>query len=314
MEVGWLTYQIGGYWVDMVVRIDPANPSAASASTSTTRRTSPRWPERHSPRTRRRFGMNPATDRDEQLAALIDRLVEEQQAGRQPDVEAAARDHPNLADDSRTVGRRAVRATRPSPGERSFTDSDARPEGPLTPHSAGDRTSTNGSSTALPREFGDFELIEEIGRGGMGVVYKARQKSLDRIVALRWSARRTWPRPTIRPVSGPRRRRPTAEAPDIVTVHEVGRSAGKLLLHGVRGWVDARTESVGRWAIPAREAARLVGVIARAVRTCSQGGHSSPRSQAVECTPHRDRRQETGDGESSLHHHCLLSPVSCLLK
>jgi serine/threonine protein kinase/WD40 repeat protein len=138
----------------------------------------------------------------------------------------------------------------------------------------GDAGETGAASPQLPvRDFGDYELLEEVGRGGMGVVYKARQRRLDRLVAVKLLLHGRWSEPAFA-----RRFRLEAEAaarlehPNIVTVHEFGEHDGQP--YYTMRFVEGRSldrELAGE-PMPARRAAQLVTTIARAVHFAHQHG------------------------------------------
>lgn len=207
------------------------------------------------------------TDRDERLALLIDRLAADARSGRGADVDAVARDHPDLAPELRelwAVAQFAHLARAIDPLKRpttTFLPPERTPNAPRTEAALPD------GAVILPRDFGDFQLLEELGRGGMGVVYKARQKSLDRIVALKMVREAHLATDEDR-----RRFRTEAETaaallhPNIVTVHEVGTINGQayLCMEFVGGQTLAERVRTAGPLLP-REAARLVAVIARAV-------------------------------------------------
>lgn len=127
--------------------------------------------------------------------------------------------------------------------------------------------------TSVPRPFGDYELLEEIGRGGMGVVYKAHQRSLDRLVAVKLLLHGRWSEPEFA-----RRFRLEAEAaaqldhPNIVSIHEFGEHDGQPY-YAMR-FVEGRSldRELAERPLPPRRAAELVTTIARAVHFAHQHG------------------------------------------
>jgi TolB-like protein/cytochrome c-type biogenesis protein CcmH/NrfG/predicted Ser/Thr protein kinase len=121
--------------------------------------------------------------------------------------------------------------------------------------------------------FGDYELLEEIGRGGQGVVYRARQKSLNRTVALKVIAVGTWA--TEAHLKRFRREAEAAarlEHPGIVPIHEVGERDGQCYFSMTFIEGGQLDEVVRHTPVSIRQAAELVAKVARTVHYAHEHG------------------------------------------
>ena len=144
------------------------------------------------------------------------------------------------------------------------------------PRAAG-RTSAETNAEArdsdIPASLGNYDLLEEIGRGGQGIVYRARQRSLNRTVALKVVRTGQWT--TQAHLKRFRLEAETAASldnPNIVPIYEVGERGGSCyfsmkFIEG--GPLDELFKSE---PMPVRRAAELIAKLARAVHYAHERG------------------------------------------
>lgn len=119
---------------------------------------------------------------------------------------------------------------------------------------------------SAPRMFADYEILSEIARGGMGVVYKARQTKLNRVVALKMilsgqlASRRDVERFHIEAEAAAK-----LEHPGIVPIHEIGEHDGQHFFS--MGFIDGESlaDRLKRGKLAPKEAAALTKQVAEAI-------------------------------------------------
>ena len=204
------------------------------------------------------------TDSDELLARLLEELTQAAQSGNQPDLDAVARQHPELADELRALWTTA--SVFEDLAGIAQLDQAADP-------SSEDADPAHSAAGPLPRRMGEYELLEELGRGGMGIVYRARHLPLDRIVALKMILRGEF-------ASAEDVGRFSKEAvaaahldhPHIVSVYEVGqfRHQPFFSMQLVEG--STLADRIAQGPLPAREAAKLLIPVCRAIGAAHRAG------------------------------------------
>src|SRR5438094_703505 len=135
------------------------------------------------------------------------------------------------------------------------------------------RDSGRGHAAGVLMDFGDYEFHEEIGRGGQGAVYRARQKSLNRTVALKVIGLGQWA--TQAHLKRFRREAESAanlDHPCIVPIYEVGEREGSCYFS--MKFIDGGQldEVARRTPISPRNAAELIAKLARTVHYAHEHG------------------------------------------
>lgn len=203
--------------------------------------------------------------RDEKLAELLEQMLETQHRGEPVDVAAVANQDPDLVDELRQLWAACQFADAIGNNPREVPDngsagSDSRDFAPP-------------STMDLPKQFGDYELLEELGRGGMGVVYRARQLSLGRTVALKMVLRgQLASHEDLTRFQSEAEAAARLKSPHIVPIFEVGEQDGHAFF--TMAYVEGQTLSqrLAEGPLPPHEAAKILLDVSRAIEVAHAEG------------------------------------------
>jgi serine/threonine-protein kinase len=209
----------------------------------------------------------PTEERDQRLAQLLAELSEQRRVGQAPDVNAVASQHPELADELRELWGAVLVVeefvTSPQQGRKA-------PE----PTIQGIAPPAQNAEVSLPLQaFGNYELLKEIGRGGMGVVYLARHRGLETVVALKMILRGELATAEDRTRFRTEARAAAALAhPNIVPVYDAGEHEGQAYFS--MRFVEGQTLAalLARGPLRPHDAARYLAAISRAVQYAHEHG------------------------------------------
>ena len=196
-------------------------------------------------------------DRDQQLEAVIAHYIRSCESGTPPNRREILEQHPELVDELRQFFRQHDRMNQMAEPIRGFGDAMSQAMGP-------------GQQLSY---IGNYELLAEVARGGMGVVYKARQTTLGRIVAVKMIVSgRLANEQDVQRFQIEAQAAAGLQHPNVVAIHEVGEHEGWHYFS--MDYVEGRDLSaiLRENLLPAKRAATYVRQMAEAIHYAHQQG------------------------------------------
>ncbi len=219
-------------------------------------------------------GSNPS-EREQRLQAVLVAYLEAAERGQEPDPQQLLAQQPEFAGELTEFLANHRQLDRLAAPLRQVAEA-AQAEADARRTRDGDAISSAGPSPGdMVRYFGDYELLEEIARGGMGIVFKARQVSLNRLVALKMILKgELASEQDVQRFQTEARAAANLDHPHIVPIYEIGEHEGQhyFSMKLVEGGSLAQVVGGGQWPGGSEAGVRLLATVARAVHHAHQRG------------------------------------------